>query len=258
MEGLPEIIAEEVARPVDQAVAAAAAAIVARHGEAVRAVLFYGACLRDDGGRPNEGGLLDFYVLVERYGEIYDGWFTAAANTLLPPNVFSMEIPWRGRAVRAKYAVISLAQFAHGASPRCIQPMIWARFCQPTRLVHVADDALRKTVVATLADAVTTMVGNIGRGEEPWVRGFTETYRCELRPEGGERARRIYLADAARYDRFARLVVGGNRTTPWIVRRIVGRLLNGARLIKALFTYDGALGYALWKIKRHSGEGLDK
>ena len=32
----------------------------------------------------------------------------------------------------------------------------------------------------------------------------------------------------------------------------VGKLLNGGRLIKALFTYDGALDYALWKIKRHS------
>lgn len=259
MEDLREIIVEEVALPVHEAVAAMAGTIAARHGDGVCAVLFYGACLRDGAQRFAVDGLLDFYVLVERYGDIYDGWFAAAANALLPPNVFFMETAWRGRAVRAKYAVISLAQFAHGASPRCIQPMIWARFCQPTRLLHVRDDDSREAVVAALADAVTTMVVNCGPGgtggigEALWVRGFTETYRCELRPEGSERARRLYLADRARYDRIAPLAVGGSVAAPWIVRRMVGKLLNGARLVKAAFTYDGALDYALWKIERHSG-----
>ena len=254
-DGLREIIAEETARPVPEAVAAASRAIVARHGDAVRAVLFYGACLR---AGPADDGLLDFYVLVERYGDIYDGWFAGAANYLLPPNVFFMETPWRGRALRAKYAVISLEQFARLASPRAVQPMIWARFCQPTRLVHARDEQTRATIIAALAGAVTTMLGNCGGGgEASWVAGFTETYRCELRPEGGERARRLYLADARRYDRMAGLAtvggVGGGGAWPWFVRRLAGRLLNGARLIKAVFTYDGALDYALWKIARHSG-----
>ena len=247
MLSLRDIIAEETARPVHETAIAVTEAIVARHGDGVSAVLFYGACLRDG---PTDGGLLDFYVLVERYGDIYDGWFAAAANTLLPPNVFFMEIRWRGRALRAKYAVISLDQFAHGASPRCIQPMIWARFCQPARLVHARDDHVRDRVVDGLAQAVTTMLGNCGG---LWVEGFTETYACELRPEGAAWARRLYQADAARYDRLASLVRGGGNAVPWIIRRLVGKLLNGSRLIKALFTYDGALGYALGKIKRHAG-----
>jgi hypothetical protein len=50
-------------------------------------------------------------------------------------------------------------------------------------------------------------------------------------------------------------VSGGGNAVPWLVRRLIGKLLNGARLIKALFTYDGALGYARWKITRHSGAG---
>ena len=254
MAGLREFIAEEIAQPVHETVAAMTGAITARHGESVRAVLFYGACLRDDTDGPERHGLLDFYVLVERYGDIYDGWFAAAANRLLPPNVFFLEIPWRNRLVRAKYAVISLAQFAHGASPRSMQPMIWARFCQPARLVHVRDDAVREKVIASLAGAVTTMLGACGPGEQPWVRGFTETYRCELRPESRGRARRIYQAQPARYDRLAALAAGGRGAPPpWLLRRVVGKLLNGARLIKAVFTYDGALEYALWKIERHSG-----
>jgi hypothetical protein len=254
MDGLRSFIAEETAQPVHEAVNAMAEAIMARHG-AARAVLFYGACLRDGAKGPPEDGLLDFYMLVERYGDIHDGWFAAAANRLLPPNVYVMEVSWQGRTLRAKYAVISLGQFAHGASPRCIQPMIWARFCQPARLVHAHDEGVRQSVIDSLTDAVMTMVGNCGPGEEPWVQGFTETYRCELRPEGAERARRIYAADAERYDRLTMLAKGGNSgdNRSWIVRRLVGKLLNGARLIKALFTYRGALGYALWKTRRHAG-----
>lgn len=254
MESIRDFIAEEVALPVHGAVAAMAEAITARHGDGVRAVLFYGACLRDGPSSPTkedpgDDGLLDFYVLVERYGDFYQGWFAAAANRLLPPNVYVMECPWGERTLRAKYAVISLAQFAHGASDGCIQPMIWARFCQPARLVHAADAAVRGAVITALADAVTTMAGNCG-GRWSW--GFGETYRCELRPEGAGRALRLYQADAARYDRLAALAAGGGNAVPWIVRRIIGKLLNGARLIKALFTYDGALDYALGKIKRHS------
>lgn len=252
---LSRMIAEEIAQPVHEAAAAVTEAILARHGDGVCAVLFYGACLRDG---PTEGGLLDFYVLVERYGDIHDGWFAAAANALLPPNVYRMETSWRGRSLRAKYAVMSLDQFAHGASPRSIQPMIWARFCQPTRLVHARDERVRDRVVAALAEAVTTMVGASGGGKDDlWARGFTETYACELRPEGGDRARRLYQADAQRYDRMATLAAGGGNKTPWIIRRFVGKLLNGGRLIKALFTYDGALDYALWKIKRHSARRLE-
>ncbi len=254
MLSLRELIAEETAQPVHESAAAVTEAILARHGDGVCAVLFYGACLRDG---PTDDGLLDFYVLVERYGDIHDGWFAAAANALLPPNVYLMETPWRGRRLRAKYAVMSLDQFAHGASPQSIQPMIWARFCQPTRLVHARDARVRGTVIAALAHAVTTMVSASGSGADLWVRGFTETYRCELRPEGGGRARRLYEADAARYDHMASLATGRGNAVPWIVRRIVGKLLNGARLLKALFTYDGAIEYALWKIKRHSANQLN-
>lgn len=256
MLSLRDLLAEEIARPVHEAVSAMAEIISARHGAAVRAVLFYGSCLRDRVPGPGEDDLLDFYVLVDRYGDFYDTRLAAVANALLPPNVFFMETLWQGRTLRAKYAVISLAHFRHGASPRCIQPMIWARFCQPTRLVMLRDGADREDIITSLTDAVTTLLTAAGPGEQPWVRGFRETYRCELRPEGVGRAKKIYQADRERYDRIAALVDGGRRAVPWIVRRIVGKLLNGARLVKAVFNYDGALDYALWKIARHSSVHL--
>jgi hypothetical protein len=39
----------------------------------------------------------------------------------------------------------------------------------------------------------------------------------------------------------------------WIRRRLVGKVLNLLRLIKGVFTFDGAVDYALWKVERHAG-----
>jgi hypothetical protein len=37
-------------------------------------------------------------------------------------------------------------------------------------------------------------------------------------------------------------------------RRRLGKTLNLLRIVKGIFTFDGGLDYALWKIKRHSGK----
>jgi hypothetical protein len=39
----------------------------------------------------------------------------------------------------------------------------------------------------------------------------------------------------------------------WALRRIQGKALSVARLLKASFTFDGGLPYLVWKIERHSG-----
>jgi hypothetical protein len=92
-------------------------------------------------------------------------------------------------------------------------------------------------------------------------RAFEETYRAELRSEGSERATELVKADAERYRRVTALALSavGNMasadacTAAWRRRRRTSKLLNVARLMKATFTFDGALDYVLWKVKRHSG-----
>jgi hypothetical protein len=256
---LIDMLAREAAAPVQPWVSAAAEVVRARHGEAVRALVFYGSCLRDN----DPDGLLDFYVLVGRYGDAYENWSAAAANRLLPPNVFYLETLWEGAVVRAKYAVMSLDQFAAGALPRTLQPMIWARFAQPARLVYSADDDARRLVAAAQADAVTTLMAvtrrllpHESRPEVLWPRAFAETYRAELRPEPPGRAGQLFEADRARYDRLTPLALAGDSWAPWWLRRVVGKALNVARLIKAAFTFDGAVDYLLWKVERHSGIGV--
>ena len=64
-----KLVAEELSTPVDPRVSAMAAAIAAKHGEASRAVLFYGSCLRQ---KQLEGLMLDFYLIVSDYRAAYD------------------------------------------------------------------------------------------------------------------------------------------------------------------------------------------
>jgi hypothetical protein len=268
---LEEWIAREVAQPVHPAARALADAIRARHG-AIAAVLFYGSCLRQPAASaaPPEG-VLDFYVVVDSYRGAYPGRILAWANALVPPNVFHLLEPWGGHPVRAKYAVISMAQFRRGLSRRSLQISLWARFAQPCRVVWVRDPAARATIEAALADAVVTMMAAIaplvpaGAGpEQRWLRGFRETYRAELRTEDAARARHLYEESRERYDTITPWAlaeagaVGSRRSARirWAGRRVLGKTLSVLRLKKSLFTFDGGIDYILWKIERHSGVRL--
>ena len=39
----------------------------------------------------------------------------------------------------------------------------------------------------------------------------------------------------------------------WLTRRLIGKPLSVLRLMKSLFTFDGGVDYALWKVERHTG-----
>ena len=269
--------------PVGAAAAALAEAILRRHGAAIQAVLFYGSCLRRGDPIAAEDPVYDFYLLVDDYRRVYDGRLAAWANAVLPPNVFYLETPWRDRSLRAKYAVITLAQFRRAVSPRARQSYFWARFAQPVRLPFVRDDSVRAAVVDALADAVATLaLRTAGLMEESftptafWTRAFAATYGAELRAEGDGRAGLIYDADRARYDGLSaaalqaagldvRVAADGRLSVAlpvsarrraaaaWRRRRLLGKLFSVLRLAKGAFTFDGGVDYILWKIERHSG-----
>jgi hypothetical protein len=252
-------------------------AIRQRHRDAAVGVLFYGSCLR----QPETqlvASLLDFYVLVDDYRIAYDKRWLAWANSLLPPNVFYLEHQVGSARLRAKYAVISLAQFRHGTSAVAANVSLWARFCQPTRLIWSRDAATAAAVASACSEAVLTMLAaaqplaaEVQSKQHPsdapansaivlWTRAFQATYRAELRPEGPDRAAHIVNADLDRYVAITPLALaaldqrGQDRPRySWNRHRITGKLLNAARLIKAAFTFDGGLDYVLWKVGRHSG-----
>ena len=259
MSSLIDLVRTELATPVDPRVAAMAQAIAAQYPGSARAVLFYGSCLRET---QLDGLMLDFYLIVSDYGDAYPKRWLAAANRLIPPNVF----PFQHGGLIAKYAVLSEADFhrLNGTETRNVS--VWARFAQPSRLVWAVDDTARDRAVAAVARAAPTLLAAAGSvdGEAPldwWRRAFALTYSVELRAERTGRAQSVVDADADRYTRFSlpamAAIPTGARGGAWARRRLEGKALSIARLAKASLTYAGGIDYLAWKINRHAGTAIE-
>ena len=289
-EALARLVAGELAQPVPEWVTRLTEAIRIRTGPSTAAILFYGSCLR----KHTAEGVLDFYVLVDGYRETSPGRRLALAGALLPPNVFYLELDGRPEPLRAKYAVVSLADFERGAAGRWLRTGIWARFSQPARAVHLRDEAARQAVVAACSEAVLTLVERAlpllpGQDErirasaaELWQTAFRETYGAEMRPESPDAAAAIFHEEPERYARAAqhaveelavrgrlRLLAAGEPLEIELpageqrrgrraarLRRPFTKLAYTAQLLKTAFTFGDWLPFVLWKLERHSGVHL--
>ncbi len=261
-EPLHDLVATELAEPVEPRVAEMAGALAALYPGAARAVLFYGSCLRE---AQLDGLMLDFYLIVSDYRAAFGrGWF-AFANRILPPNVF----PFQHNGLAAKYAVLSEADFARLNGPEAGDVSVWARFAQPARLVWTADEAARAAAITAVARAAPTLLG-LARpmtddAADPlalWRRGFELTYQSELRAERGGRSGSIVETDPGRYQRFGEAalplaVVEPDAARRWRQFRRRGKALTIARLAKATTTYAGGVDYIAWKINRHAGTKIE-
>ena len=281
---LEALVDAELVRPVPAPVAGLAAELAARAGDATAAVLFYGSALRDDA----LDGVLDFYVLTDRPIAWPGSRWTALAGRLLPPNVGYLETTIEGRVLRAKYAVMTLAQFRRAMAPESLDTTVWARFSQPVVRVGARGDAESRAVREAIVAAVVTAarwaaaLGPArGAATDFWRALFQRTYAVELRPERGTaRAGDLVDRDAARYaallpaawraagiafalepdGALAPALDAGEREAAagrWRVRQALGRPLNVLRLVKAASTFDNAIDYVAWKIERHSGYRIE-
>lgn len=284
MNGYPLVAGPDPAD--DPAFAGLLEAMRARHHGAVGAVLLYGSCLRSG---DLYDGLLDLYLVCDGYREAYRRPLLAAANWLLPPNVFYAEHRTEGRVLRSKVTVISLADFRRGCSAAWFESYIWGRFAQPTRIVYSRDAAFRGEVEACLLQAPRTLLCRAlpalapeGTVHALWENALALSYSTELRTERAGRANELarssgeFFADLTRhhadslafpfvvYDangelRYRSEIDSARRRLGrwgWGLRRIEGKLFSVLRLLKALFTFDGGLDYIAWKLERHSGEEI--
>lgn len=258
-------------------------------GNTVVGVLFYGSCLRTG---ETKDKILDFYVLVENYAGAYASRLMGLANRLLPPNVFYLE--WLGEdhdgdreKIRAKYAIVSLDDFARRARGEVLDLTIWARFSQPSALLFAKTPEIEQAVTAAVAGAALTTLAEAlplmpagATSRDIWAGAFALTYSAELRSETSDKGEELYALDQARYDMLLPLVlenlevpfvgVGAAdgelalREDPdgsehrsakwrWMRRRLNGKILSVLRLLKASFTFVGGIDYLAWKISRHSG-----
>jgi hypothetical protein len=260
---LRELVAEELAQPVDPRVTAMAEAIAAKHGNASRAVLFYGSCLRL---AQLDGLMLDFYLIVSDYGAAYDKSWLAAANRLIPPNVFYFE----HGSLSSKYAVLSEADFARFCSTDAPDLSVVARFSQPSRLVWVADYGARLRVEGAVASAPAVLaritLPMLGEGDDSdplslWRRAFELTYGTELRAERKERPGSIVERDAGFYRKLTKALpeqrASSDAEATWKRFRRRGKRAQMMRLAKASFTFAGGADYIAWKINRHAGTDIE-
>lgn len=264
---LEAIVARTAGEPVAPEIRVLAEAMKARHTPGVAAVIAYGSSLRGVGLTDT---LIDLYVLTDTGNAVSPNRLFRQACRLVPPNVHYGEARHGTVALRAKYAVLPLEQFARKMGQGVSNPYFWARFAQPCRIVWVRDEEVRGRVVGALAQAVRTMIAASVPLARPgddalelWRRGLAETYRTELRPESDDRSRDIVAANAPFYRAVTDAVLGPGwvaRSMPpvsWRRRRVVGKSLSVLRLVKAGFTFEGGADYVAWKIARHSGQAID-
>ncbi|MGE0443487.1 MAG: hypothetical protein AB7S39_23625, partial [Gemmatimonadales bacterium] len=251
-----------------------------RHG-GVAAVLHYGSCLR----RRTLEGVLDYFVLVDSYRTAYRSRRLAVLNRLVPPNVFRIDVPTSRGVLKAKYAVLTVADFARAVGRRHPHPYVWGRFAQPAALVYCRDEPTQRAVAGAVTEAVITAVQwslpfAAGRGgtldltpegtRAFWLETFRRTYGTELRTEREATIAKVYDADPVRYDIVLGLALhalegrgvrraarsGWRRLAgraAWAVRVPAAKALAGLRLAKSIATFDDWLPYALWKLERHTG-----
>lgn len=289
MSDYPQVSGPDPSR--DPNLAALLSKLHTRMNGAVSGTLVYGSCLRSG---DIYDGLLDLYLICDTYRSAYNNPWLAAANWVLPPNVFYAEQPSiaaDGSTVilRSKVTVISLRDFERGCSPAWFESYIWGRFAQPTHILYARNQQIRARIEAALTQAALTLLCNTlpvlpqqGRLDDLWVHALGMSYGTELRTERSGRARELVLdavdfyaaltrhhapqlgtafelqgqAPQLTYRNIIKPWTRRRGALSWAMRRAQGKVLSILRLVKALFTFEGGLDYIAWKLQRHSGEEI--
>ncbi len=262
-------------------------ALEQRFGDGLQAVVLYGSCLRSSNLLE---GLVDLYALVEVTPRSEPRRWLRLAGRLLPPNVYYLEAPVGAERVRCKYAVLSLVQFERGTGPGWFQSYLWGRFAQPVKVVWAKCPSVETRLEVAFLQAAETLLRRAlpalppeGSVESLWKGALALSYGTELRAERSGRAaelaghgRDFYVAiTRALLPRLgallrleerdgtlfyhAEVAAQGRRlgSALWGLRRVQGKALSVARLIKGLFTFEGGLDYIAWKLSRHSGQQVE-
>lgn len=281
-EQMSETLIKELTQSVPEEVSQFAEAMAGMLGRNPLGILFYGSVLRE----VDFNGILDFYVITDRPVSLSGNYLSRWANCFLPPNVYYMERDIGGRLLRAKVAFLSIDQFLRRSTLFTIDTTIWARFCQPVRLVWVRDgkgadrilQAIRQCVVT--ASCWAALLGpETGTASDYWHALFRKTYAAELRVEKQGRSRNLLEGRGERYRKLL-LAAWQQASLPyqensegllhpvltetsrakaakrWQHVAAAGKPLNIARLIKAAFTFTDGISYLLWKIERHTGKAI--
>lgn len=259
--------------------------IVAHHNQApgrspIIGIIYYGSCFRH---ADPTSGLVDFYVVVDTFRGAGIGPIAAFAGTILPPNVYYLAVDTPTEKLACKYALITRSQLDRGVTS-WFSSTLWGRFAQPLAIVYARDTDARELLRAACGQSVVTLLERalpaMGPGQDTpanWFeRALALSFSSEIRVETGQRTQEFMSSRTDEYTRrFANarelvshtlsedpngmVVVDSGRTRTelsrlaWRVRAFQGRVLSALRLVKACFTFDGAIDYGAWKLARHTG-----
>lgn len=282
MTALTQLIQNEVSQPIPEEAMALADAL-RKKLPSLEAILFYGSGLWN---KVEDDTIFDFYLIVNRYRDVY-GTVLSSFGSAFPPNVHYMQIEdGSGKTLRCKYAVMRMDQFRAGAHGKTLTPQIWARFAQPSRILHPRTATTKQQLIEALCDSVVTfhrrtlpLINSECSVSTLWETGLRVTYGAELRSEKKSRGKKIITAAPdAFFSRshmaiplmgFPVTIESDDKIVSHIssrqqsicramvaVKRPLQKATTFIRLTKAIFTFDQAVEYALWKMERQSGVAL--
>jgi len=275
---------------------AAARAVKALGGDAVAAVLFFGS--RQTQARPDPHSAWDFFVVTRGYSAFYralrrsgavhrPAGLLAALNRVLAPSQVSLFLPGPdGPTVRAKCAVVSLADLRREASAERRDHFILGRLFQPVTVLHADEperDAIHDVLVAACgltAAWVRPRLPGLFTVEEYCRTLLRVSYAAEIRPEPVERrletlwaaqrermlpAYTVLLRDLARQGdlvepspgTYALARAPGARERRRLAAYFAwSRVRATTRWAKHVVTFEGWLDYILRKAERHTGREI--
>jgi hypothetical protein len=257
----------------------------------VRAILLYGSHLL----RPAEAdrfSAIDFVVVVDDYRSSYRAlqvagelprppWLMRALAHVLPPNVIAFA-PDKGRASIAKCLVVRADHFEQAVGPRPPDHFLLGRMVQRIAVVWARDAEADRWVREQLRQAYAGVLDWMA----PYLEGPFDAralgrrllevcYQGELRPEAGDRAERIFLAQADHFERVFEPVLvqavgegrlesrldGYHMTDPpaaadrkrWRKHFRRSKVRATARWLKHTVTFANWLPYVVRKVERHRG-----
>ena len=264
-------------------------------GPSTAAIIHYGSHAQRSDARPESAH--DFFVIVDRYldayrslaaaiGTSYSPLTAAILSHMLPPNVVSVNASVDAHTVRAKCAVLSLAELTRACSARARDHFTQGRLFQHVQLAWSRDPVSRSAVVDALllARARTFEWGRAYLPErfdaQTYCRVLLETsFRAEIRPEGPERIAALFEAQRGTllrvYDTLLRRLTE-ERILVWdgkvyseshppssLYRLRVATYFRWSKIratvrwLKYIALYDNWLEYILHKIARRSGMSLE-
>jgi hypothetical protein len=252
----------------------------ARHGDSVAAIVFYGSRL--SAGSHAATSLYDFFVFTDDYGAFFanERRVDRALARVLPPSTYYVKV---GEA-RAKYNVVSLADFEHDASPRTRDLFLAGRLSKRVHIVYTRDDGVTEALLTGLLAAMQLVVPlAVARlpGEfsfEEYLRAVLAlSYAAEIRVESDEKVGKLLDAHRDFYtfmyggllESLERegLVVRGGEDDRWHqeISTLAQRQKRAARLLassrrrmyarwfKYMATLDGWVDLMLEKVERTKG-----